>query len=168
MVYTAHFALADGSIAHLSGVVPGIVDVDMQRRYAGFVSVIGVAVYELAVKEIFCEFAKRKHRVFGQFIEAHFERLNGRIKIDNLKSEHIRRFGPKYIERFKKLLDQKEKAILTARRRSIIASYSNMIAWRHEFAHEGRPPTNATFQEVCESYELGKAVIECLHQSMVR
>ncbi|WP_374632876.1 HEPN domain-containing protein [Ferrovibrio sp.] len=168
MAYAAHYALADGSVAHLSGVVPAIVDPDMKARYAGFVAVVGVTVYELAIKEIFCEFASKKHKTFGEFATVHFSRLNGRIKMQDLRGEHIKRFGLKYKDRFNKLVEAKDKAILLTGAKPATSCYDNMITWRHEFAHGGRPPTNATFEEVCEAYEQGKVVIECLFNAMVR
>lgn len=128
----------------------------------------GVAVYELAIKDIFCNFANKKHGVFGAYVQAHFERINGKIKITAIKDDYIRKFGIKYLTRFVKLLDAKEKEILLQRRVSISASYTNLIGWRNEFAHEGRPPSNATLEEVCNAYDLGKEVINCIAATMIR
>lgn len=168
MTYSTHFTLADNCIGHLNGVVPGIADPLLRSQYVGFASVVAVTVFELAIKQILTDFAQRKHRVFGAFVEAHFERLNGRIKLKDLRGEHIPRFGEKYVKKFDALLDAEERRILLALRKSMKSSYGNLITWRHEFAHQGRVPMNATYAEVCDSYSLGKILIDCLSKAMVR
>jgi hypothetical protein len=75
MAYTDHFQLADDLITHLDGVMSGISDPFISSRYVGFVSVVAVTVYELAIKEIFLDFSRRKHKVFGTFADAYFEAL---------------------------------------------------------------------------------------------
>jgi hypothetical protein len=168
MTYSNHFTLADNCIAHLKGVVPGIADPGLRSQYVGFASVVAVTVFELAIKEILIDFAQNKHKIFGAFVEGHFERLNGRIKLKDLRSEHIPRFGDKYVKKFDALLDAEEQRILLSLRRSMKSSYGNLITWRHEFAHQGRVPMNATYAEVCDSYSLGKVLINCLSKAMVR
>lgn len=168
MGYSSHYALADGCVSHMETIVPSVTDPLIRGQYAGFAAVVGVTVYELAIKEIFTDFARKKNRVFGDYIEAHFERLNGRIKLDSIKNEHIKRFGPRYVVRFNRLLDQEETRELLTSGKSIKSSYGNLITWRHEFAHEGRPPANATFSEVYSSYNIGKFVIDALARAMVR
>lgn len=167
MAYAAHYASADAVVAHLSTFVPTLPP-DLQAQYTGFAAVSAVTVYELAIKEILIEFSRRKHLVFGHFVQDQYDRINGRIGMRSLKGEHIPRFGPRYSARFERLLDQEEKRVLIAQRASVKSSYGNLVTWRHEFAHEGRLPMNATFLEVTRSYELGKRVIDCLAATMVR
>ena len=137
------------------------------RQYSGFGAGRGWSGYELGIRTIFLEFASKKNKVLGQFVEAHFERLNGRIKLANLKDDYVRRFGPSYVKRFIKLLDVEEANVLRASGASMRSSYGNLIEWRHEFAHKGSV-TNATFAEVVASYALGKKLIGCLAAAMVR
>jgi hypothetical protein len=99
------FVPADQCIAHLRTVVPGLTDIDLRSQYVGFAAVSAVTVFEIAVKQMFCEFASKKHAVFGSFAEAHFERLNGRIGLKDLRREHVARFGARCAKRFEKLLD---------------------------------------------------------------
>ena len=53
MPYTDHFRLADDLIAHLDTVMGGISDPFISSRYVGFVSIVAVTVYELAIKCVF-------------------------------------------------------------------------------------------------------------------
>ena len=68
----------------------------------------------------------------------------------------------------KKIVAKREKEILIAQRKSILTSYDNIITWLNLFAHEGQIPTNATYAEAVDAYEMGKEVIECLARSMKR
>lgn len=63
MPYVDHFQHADNVVEHLNGIVPTIADPLLQAKYLGFVSVVAVTVYELAIKTIFIEFAQHKHKV---------------------------------------------------------------------------------------------------------
>lgn len=168
MAYYTHFQLADDMIAHLNTVISSISDPFVSSRYVGFVSVAAVTVYELAIKEIFVEFAKNKNKVFGSFAESHFDRINGRIKNSDIRDDYIKRFGPKYVDRYKKKLDGIEKRTLISRGKSIKAAYANIIIWRNDFAHGGHIPSTVTYQEVVEAYELGKELINCVAKTMSR
>ena len=168
MAYTDHFQLADDLISHLDSVVVSIVDPFITSRYVGFVSVSAVTVYELAIKEIFIDFAQKKHKVFGVYAESHFRRLNGRIKTGELRNTHIPRFGERYVKRYRKLEGEAEAAALRHRGLSILAAYNNLIEWRHQFAHQGQIPTTATYAEVTQAYQTGKEIIHCLAKAMRR
>ena len=168
MAYANHFQHADDIVKHLNGVVPGLADPLLRVKYVGFVTVAACTVYELAIKEIFCEFGRKKHKVLGNVTASHFERINGRIKIKIIEDDYIVRFGSVYLERFRKRLKKAERAHMTSYRRDLRSEYSNLIQWRNDFAHDGKAPTTATYQEVVTAYEDGKTVIHCLAASMVR
>jgi hypothetical protein len=140
----------------------------LSAKYVGFVAVASVTVYEVAIKEIFITFAKDKHKVLGAFTESYFNRINGKISIDVVKKDYIKRFGPKYLEKFEKKLNFTTKAYLLANGRDIKNSYSNLITWRNDFAHAGSINATATYAEVVQAYEDGKEVIRCLAETMVR
>jgi RiboL-PSP-HEPN len=168
VAYADHFKLADDLIAHLTPTVLGIADPFLTSRYSGFVAVAAVTVYELAVKEILCTFGESKHAVLGNFTRSYFDRINGRIKYRVLHEEYVFSFGDKYVRRFKQKVAKREREILISKGKSILSSYDNIITWRNLFAHEGQIPTNATYAEAVDSYEMGKEVIECLARSMKR
>ncbi len=168
MSYVSHFQHADDVIAHLDTVMPTITDPLLQAKYVGFVSVAAVTVYEQAVKEIFIDFSTRKHKVLGNFTEAYFHRINGKIKIQVIRDEYISKFGDKYQKRFRKKLEQASKTYLAANRRDMKSSYSNLITWRNDFAHEGKINSTTTYREVVQAYKDGKEVIHCLAETMTR
>jgi len=168
MAYRAHFAHADAIVAHINTVVPTLADPLLEAKYVGFVTIAAVTVYELAIKEIFSEFAKKKHKVLGNFTEKYFERLNGRIRTREIQDKYLPNFGEKYAEQFKKQLAKAASDYLKANKRDIVSSYGNVITWRNEFAHEGRINVTATYQEAAQAYEDGKTVIHCLAEAMVR
>lgn len=168
MSYYNHFRLADDVILHLDSVVNKISDPFIQSRYVGFVAVTASSVYELAIKDIFIDFAERKHKVLGTFTRNHFHRINGRITIDIIRDEYVQRFGKKYVENFKRKLAHSEEQFLRTHGASIKSSYSNVIVWRNEFAHAGNVPNTATYAEITKAYGNGKEVIKCLAEAMTR
>jgi hypothetical protein len=168
MVYLNRFRLADDVIAHLDSVVIELHDPFLSSRYAGFLAVAATTVYELAIRDILTSFAEKKHKVLGEFTRRTFERLNGRITIDDINNRYTRPFGEKYIMRFKDRVEETEDLGLRTLRISIRTSYSNVIRWRHLFAHEGEIPPYATYDEIRNSYQIGKAVIWCLSEAMQR
>jgi hypothetical protein len=166
MIYSDRFIATDNLITHLSSIIVTITDPQIQASYAGFLSVSAVTVYELAIKDIFSEFGKKKNLVFGEFVTKHFGRINGKIKISELNGEHIKCFGDKYSIKFNKILKSKEDAIMKSNRVSIINSYGNLILCRHDFVHKGIP--TLTVIEVIDSYHFGKEIIHCLSNAMQR
>jgi len=98
--------------------------------------------------------------------ETSFRRLNGRIKVQNIK-EYVKQFGLKYDEKFRKKLAQKGDSYLRTHGKSIQTEYDNLVLWRHQFAHAGIAPP-VTYKEVTGAYERGKEVIVCLAETMKR
>ncbi|MCX5815442.1 MAG: HEPN domain-containing protein [Proteobacteria bacterium] len=166
MSYTDRFVATDNLIAHLKTVIGTITDPAIAADYTGFLSVSSVTVYELAIKDIFNEFASQKHKVLGTVIEKHFRRLNGRIKIDDLKGEHVKLFGDKYLKKFNQKLKGKESSVFSTSRISISTDYGNLITCRHKYVHSGYP--TLTINEIIDCYKSGKDVIQCLYEAMKR
>ena len=168
MPYTSNFKHADDIIAHLNTVVPLLTDPILRVKYVGFVAVAAVTVYEMAIKSIFIDFAKKKHKVLGNFTEAFFERINGRVKVEHIREDYIIRFGEIYLKRFDVKLEQCSNDYLRTHGKDIKSSYSNLITWRNDFAHEGILRTTATYPEAIQAYEDGKEIIRCLAETMTR
>lgn len=166
MPYTNRFISTDDLITHLNTFIGAITDGVILSSYAGFLAVSSVTVYELAIKDIFSEFAYKKKNSFGTFVESHFEKINGRIKLSNLKEEHISSFGAKYLNRFNRDLDRKDVLSISTGSGSIKSSYGNLINCRHSFVHRGTP--TLTIPEIMRCYQQGKEVIHSLNTSMVR
>jgi hypothetical protein len=168
MTYVDHFQHADDIVAHLNTIMPTVTNPLLSAKYVGFVAVASVTVYEVAIKDIFITFAKDKHKVLGAFTESFFNRINGKISIDVIKNDYIKRFGKKYLDKFEKKLSAETITYLRANGRDIKSSYSNLITWRNDFAHAGKMNTTSTYAEVVQAYEDGKEVIRCLAETMVR
>jgi hypothetical protein len=168
MAYPDHFLHADDIVRHLNIIIPTITDPLLTAKYVGFVSIAAVTVYELAVKDIFIEFARGKHKLLGNFTEVYFDRINGRIKLSVITDDYIAKFGRKYQIRFRQKIEQRSKVYLQQNHRDIKSSYANLITWRNDFAHEGRINSTTTYNEVIQAYEDGKEIIHCLAASMTR
>ena len=164
-----HFTPVDDLVAHFKTAIASTgATAQVQQRYGGFVAFSAVTAYELTLRSILCDFALRKHNVFGAYVQAHLERINGRIRLNEIKDTHVAAFGERYKKRFQRLLQEADAAELASTRRSMFSSYSNIIIWRHGLAHQGVLPPTATFAEVESAYFLGKKVYECLEKAMTR
>jgi len=168
MAYSDHFKLTDDLILHLDPILAESSDSFIESRYTGFLAVSGVTVLELALKNIFCDFAAAKHPVLGNFCSQYFYRINGRIGLKLIKDDYLAKFGSKYQQRFENRVEKLERQHLRTAGTSIKASYGNLITWRNSFAHEGIVPVNASYQEVKRAYDCGKEVMHCLAGCMRR
>ena len=108
MTYLDKFRIVDDYLVHLDQMMGTIGDPFIQGRYLGFVLISAVTGYELAIKDILYEFSDKKHKVLGSVARGRFERLNGQIKYRNLADDHIKLFGQKYSDNFKKLVSEKD------------------------------------------------------------
>lgn len=162
-----HFKLGDDLIAHLRELHEGR-DQKELLRYTGFVAVSAVTVFELVVKEEFCSFASQQHNLLGAFTSSYFEKINGKVRVEALKKDYLKKFGDEFRDEFVRVLRGVAKTQLIIRKRDIERSYENIITWRNEFAHGGNAPANATFDEVCDAYDDGKLVLRCLRVALYR
>jgi hypothetical protein len=168
MPTTLNFAHADAIVTHFAALVSPTLDPLIAVKYAGFVSVAAVCAYEMAIKDIFMNFAAKKHPVLGSMARETFERINGRVKYKALKDEYVPLFGSKYSTKFSNAIQRRSREFLRLNGRDIISSYNNVVTWRNDFVHAAHIPATATFAEVVRSYEDGKEVIGCLNSSMDR
>lgn len=168
MPYVDRFSLVEDYLTHVDPMMAAIADPFVRARYTGFIATLAVTAYELAIKDIFYEFADKKHVVLGEVTRARFFRLNGRIKLDDLRKDHVKMFGVKYLDKFKKNLDKADNDYIIAHNKSPKSAYSNVITWRHQFVHEGTLPNTTNYAEIKDQYFVGKEVIHCLCKSMVR
>ncbi len=166
MSYDVHFKHADDVIEHLDTFVPGLEDPLLRAKYVGFVTVAAVTVYEIALKSVLIDFATSQNKVFGTFAEAFFGRINGRIRIEDIQKDYLKKFGVDYKTGFKENLKQAADVYLHAHKRDIVSSYENLITWRNDYAHEGTLNETATYEEVVQAYADGKEVIRCLAGTM--
>lgn len=168
MSYSDHFRLTDDLIAHLDPVLANLNDPFIESRYTGFLAVSSVTVLELAMKTILLDFAASKHKVLSNFCTKHFDRINGRIDLNTIQQDYLRRFGSRYETRFLNAMSRIESEALRSAGTSIKSSYGNLLTWRHEFAHQGNVPANASYGEVKRALSCGRQVMDCLAICMRR
>ena len=166
MNFEKRFESADEFITHTDKLMSEIYDPLLQQKYLGFIAVKAVTVYELAIKDIIFDFCGNTHELLLTFSKAVFERINGRISIDDLRNRHLPKFGDSYVRKYNDVLEEKETELLRLGRGSIKSSYGNIIFWRNKFAHEGEILKTPNYSEVKSAYSLGKQVIYCLHESL--
>lgn len=165
MPYTDHFHLVDDVTAHFDGLLVGI-DPLLKSRYTGFYAVTCAAILELALKEIVVHFAQTNNQLFGDYVASKYERINGRISLDDCHKEHLKPFGDRFRKAFKSRLIGVERHFLAKQGISIKYSYENLLTCRHTFAHEGKVPATATYEEVKQGFESGKVVMLCLSRTL--
>lgn len=162
MAYIDKFTDVDSLINGLNQIIPNLPS-HIQPKIAGFLAVNAITAYELAIKEIFADFATAKHSVFGDFIRNYHSRLNGNIKIQSLKDE-LNKFGSNYKNDFEIALRNKEITIRQSHNLDLRSSYNNLLECRHQFVHTSR--MTLTIQECINNYKVGKFVIEALYDIM--
>lgn len=168
MIFKQRFTSADDFLQHTDLMMEQINDPFIQQKYIGFITISAVSVYELAIKDIIFRFSDQKHKVLGVVSRHNYERLNVRIKLNELRKDHIRQFGENYVKKFNNILDNREQNSFRAGKGSIQTAYANIISWRNIFAHTGESPTTTTYAEVKNFYNLGKEVIYSLDEALIR
>lgn len=146
----------------------GIADDYIKSRYTGFVAVTAVTAYEVNIRNKIFDFCRKKHNVFGHFSESHFEKTNAKVKTDHLKDEYLKKFGARYLARFKRKTDELEVEHLRDFRKSLKGSYNNLVQWRHDFVHDGTLPIYATYDDARAAYESGKLIVVAFFEALER
>jgi hypothetical protein len=168
MSYRDRFVLVDGFLSHVDTLMGGIQDPLIRNNYLGFIVTAAVTAYELSIKDIFIEFSARKHLVLGTVVSNRFEKMNGRISLNDLRNDHVKMFGDKYVIKFNAKLNEAENISLRNGNGSPKASYGNVLVWRNNFVHKGDSAATTNYEELKKSYERGKGVIDCLAAAMRR
>lgn len=162
---TPDFSQSDFVLNHLDGLIANA-DAFIASRYSGFVAVAAVTTFEIIIREKLIAFCTSKHKVFGAFSEALFQKTNARIKVEHLRTDYLKRFGDKYLKRFDARLEQLEAEGLREGVGSIKTSYKNIVQWRHDFVHDGRLPEYAGYPEARLAYQNGKRVVTLFCESL--
>lgn len=165
MAYQDHFRLVDDVSTHFDGAV-NAVDPFLQSRYVGFYAIASAAVVELALKEIIVGFAQKNHSLFGGYVANYYERINGRVTLSQINSEHLKPFGQKFQRRFKNLLKRVDSYYIVKHGYSVKLSYEALFTCRHQFAHEGSVPDSSGYADIKQGYEAGKVVLACLAKTL--
>jgi hypothetical protein len=153
-----HFKRIEQLVAEMRQFVPSdVVGVAQFRAdLAGLLVVSMAASYESCVKETLVTFASSRHATFGNFTSNNFKRLNSRIAIHDLH-RYAETFDDGVRDRFKTLLDQRKRKIDSRIGKNIESSYTQILNWRHDFAHAGI--RNTTIEEAVITHRLAKRVL---------
>lgn len=162
MTYKQKFRATDELIGSMIKLMSTL-DQDTQSKFTGFFSVSAITVYELAIKEIIIDYAEHCHCDYGYFMGNHLSRLNGRIRIEDLK-KGVKNLGDRYENRFKNRLEKEKRNIYGKYEKDLCNSYNNLIQCRHSYVHAGN--INLTFRECIDDYMIGKHVIKCLYLAL--
>lgn len=167
MAYQNRFVSVDLLIQGLVPLAsqPGL-DPLVLSSMAGIVAVEAVTAYELAIKDIFEEFSRRKHNVFGRFVKATYDKLNGRIKYQEIKDNMVKSYGDRYLQKFVQKMETRTRIIFTSERVDLVQTYDSLVLGRHKFVHSG--VLTLTLSEAIRYYTIGKHLIEVLDDTMKR
>lgn len=166
MAYITRFGSVDLLINQLQPMVQPETDPLVLSSWAGLVAVEAVTAYELAIKDIFEDFAKKKNKVFGTFVKSMCSKLNGRILYKDVKDSLVKHYGEKYSRKLVQKKDVKTAEILASERVDLVNTYNNLIECRHQLVHSG--VFTMSFDEAVRSYRIGKKLIEVIDETMKR
>lgn len=161
MPYKDNFIFADDLISQLNPIIKNLNNPYIETKFTGFLIVSSVTVLEMALKNIFIDFAKMKHIILGNFCDVYFNKIHGKIRLEDIKGDYLNKFGKIYKNDFISKLETLQENELLTNRISITDSYTNLITWRNDFVHQFKI-SNATFQDTIFAYECGKKIMDCL------
>lgn len=153
-----HFNKIDKLLKEIESLVPNenVSLVQFRSDLAGLLVVAIAATYENCVKEILYEHANQYHIAFGDFAYRNFERLNSKIKVNNLE-DYCKLYNDSIFNEFRKNIKTKKSLILQKTRKNIVQSYEQILNWRHDYAHA--LISNITIEDAAAMHLLGKRVI---------
>lgn len=159
-VYSNHLKRADALVNEVIANAPATSPRTDEFRadLAGMLCVSCVAQYENAIKEILVHHASRQHAPFGIFVERNFKKLNSKIERSDLE-KYAALYGDLFKDVLKSEIDRSDGAFQRRTRTSPKEAYTNMLRWRHMFAHSGQ--RCCTLEEVANGHSLSKRVIHC-------
>lgn len=166
MANRAEFGSIDLLISQLEPMAQTGIDPLILSSWAGLVAVQAVTAYELSIKKICEEFARRKHKVFGSFVKSSYARLNGHISYKALRDGIVKPYGEKYLKRLVKNKDSKTALIMASERVDLVQTYDNLITCRNKFVHAGM--LTLSFSEAVKYYRIGRNLIDVLDETMKR
>ena len=129
---------------------------DFRADLAGLLNVTICATYENCVKVIIHDYAARQSQLFERYTRSQYDKINSRIDLSDLH-KLAKTFHNKINLKFKEDINRYKKYYLDRANEDITTSYSQILKWRHDFAHSGTRVT--TVEEVLKYHQIGKRVI---------
>ena len=134
-----------------------------RAQLCGFLSVVAVREFELQIKETLINYAQRCHGNFGFYVAKDFERLNGRILIEDINT-HLGRFGTSFRQKFVDLHRQATAESLANYNVDVVNAYNSIVLNRHAFVHKGN--LTLSLPEAKQYIDLSPRVIACVTQAL--
>jgi hypothetical protein len=132
--------------------------VQFRADLAGLLVVAIASSYETCVKETLTAYAGRHHSQFAIFTQNHFEKLNSKVAVSDLY-KYASTFDNAVHFEFGQLIKRRKGAIYKRIGKDFVASYNQILKWRHDFAHAGI--RNTTVEEALATHRLAKRVLYC-------
>ncbi|MHA7594330.1 HEPN domain-containing protein [Pantoea sp. XAF26B01_ASV70] len=130
-----------------------------RKKFAIFYVVCVAATYENCIREILYEYSDFYHKKFSFQVEKKYERLNSKIKYNDLKSIIASFDGnARWFEgKCSKIGRQLSKDLLKA--------YDQTLEWRHSAAHANKYPTS--LEEIYRNHSVVKYVIYAFEEALL-
>lgn len=135
---------------------------EFRADLAGLLVVSMASAYESCVKEILFDYASRHHPQFAYYTERNYEKLNSKIRIDDL-NKLAKLFDDRNHSKFKDALAKVKQRIAIWTGVDITGCYNQVLTSRHSFAHAGERTT--TIEEAIKNHRYAKHVIYIFHKS---
>lgn len=170
--YLSYIPLAEELTTKITEVVPGPgPSNDLLRLHlSGLLILNYAATIENCIKICVRDFALRQHPVVSAMVDHHYSKLNSKITFDDIKDNVLKPLGSKYVNAFKDRLNKEEDYYMRRYRTSMKGTYSNLITWRHAYAHQGSfinsKSSPASFEEVASSLRVVRDVIRYFDDSL--
>lgn len=135
---------------------------EFRADLAGLLVVSIASAYESCIKEIIYDYASRHHPQFAYYTERNYEKLNSKIRVDDLY-KLAKLFDSKTHDRFTNRLKKEKRRFATWAGVDIIGCYHQLLSHRHSFAHAGERTT--TIEEAIKNHRYAKHVIYIFYKS---
>ena len=135
---------------------------DFRAELAGLLTVTIASCYENCVKDVLVNYAARRHTDFEMFSRNEFSRLNSKISVSDLYRVS-QKFSPSIKENFKSLLQARSEALVRRVGVDPREKYSQILSWRHDYAHAGIK--NTSLEEALKFHSAAKRVLYCFDEA---
>jgi hypothetical protein len=129
---------------------------EFRSDLAGMLVVAIAASYEACIKETLINHATRHHVAFGEYAQNNYNKINSRIKINDLNG-YAKMFGVGVASKFKLALDRRRLRLSSRLGVNIEKRYELILDWRHDFAHAW--VKNTTVEEAMTAHRYAKRVL---------
>ncbi|WP_428943252.1 HEPN domain-containing protein [Pantoea sp. FN060301] len=135
---------------------------EFRADLAGLLVVSISSLYENCIKEIILDYALRHHQQFAAYTSRNYEKLNSKIRVDDL-NKLAKLFDDKVHQKFTKNLKRIRQRTERWAGKDIVGSYNQILTCRHSFAHAGERTT--TIEEAALNHRIACQVIYAFHKS---